>query len=196
MGVIIISFFVILAANAVSLKAAEGGCAECESRLGLDAGVGQNSFFVLEGVSRNAASRIGTSDQMIICGRFKSGNYNSMKAKLDDLNLQLHEVYDQIECNPRTRADLIRDKTAIPSSRGDLMSFIRYYVRERNDRAELERIFNRVIDNPSAPRGTLIDFINFYSVNPNHTDNEREEFRRYVEIIRRFGGKTEAELTN
>lgn len=196
MNSLVIAIFFVFSAPAANLHATESACADCENRPPADTGVGRSRPAVSEGISRETARQISESDQMIICSRFKSENFNSMMAKLDELKLELHEVYDQIECNPRTRADLIRDKTAIPSSTGDLMSFVRYYVRERNDQAELVRIFNRVIDNRYAPRGTLLDFINFYSANPNHTENEREDFRRNIEIVRRFGGRTESELRN
>jgi len=51
-----------------------------------------------------------------------------------------------------------------------------------------------VIDNPGKPRGTLLDFIDFYSKNPTHTDQDRIKFTAYEVTIKRFGGMRESEL--
>ena len=75
------------------------------------------------------------------------------------------------------------------------MSLARYYIKIHNDPESLARIFNTIVDNPGRPRGTLLDWVDFYVDNPNLYPNDVEEMKAYEEVIRRFGGKREAELT-
>jgi hypothetical protein len=75
------------------------------------------------------------------------------------------------------------------------MSLARYYIKIHNDPEALTRIFNTVVDNPGQPRGTLLDWVDFYRANPNLRPEQKEEMKAYEEVIRHFGGKREAELT-
>lgn len=137
---------------------------------------------------------IDQSTQDILCGKFMRDNFVALQEELRRRNLELQEVYDHIMCDLETQADLLRERTSISTGNADLMSVIRYYIKIRNDHAGLIAIMNRVIDNREAPRGTLLDFVHFYGANPNLSEIQKREFRAYEAAIRRFGGKTEAEL--
>lgn len=144
--------------------------------------------------ARSRPLRLDESTQSILCEKFMRDNFVALEEYLRRKNMELRDVYDHIMCDYWTQRDLLRERTSISTGNADLMSVIRYYIKIRNDPDGLVAIMNRVIDNPEAPRGTLLDFVHFYGANPNLSEIDKREFRAYETAIRRFGGKTEAEL--
>lgn len=133
-------------------------------------------------------------EQGILCQEFINGSLSGLKSTANEFGYELHDIYHDVQCDDITKADLLRHRASLPTARSDLMSFARYYIREHNDAEGLTKIFNRVIDNPGKPRGTLIDWIDYYSTNPTLTEAQKIDFAAYETTIRRFGGKREAEL--
>tara|TARA_R110000868_G_scaffold38661_8_gene135162 strand:+ start:9723 stop:10310 length:588 start_codon:yes stop_codon:yes gene_type:complete len=182
-------------AHGASLAAAEGDCADCNAALMADTGVGSSNLQVISGVSRALASATPDKDeQQIFCQEFHDNSFSGLQAKVTEFGYDLHQIYNSVSCDSQTKADLIRHRASVATAATDLMSLARYYIREKNDPEGLKAIFNKVIDNPGKPRGTLLDFIDYYSSNPNLTDIDKDKFSRYESTIKRFGGKRESEL--
>ena len=192
----LIAFLPLLwSAHAAGLTAAEGGCADCNATRIADSGAGSNNLQVISGVSRAPASASPDKDeQLIFCHKFHFGNFDGMRAKVEQYGYELHDIYNKVTCDSLTKADLIRHRASVSTASSDIKSLVRYYVLEKNDPEGLKAIFNKVIDNPGRPRGTLLDFIDFYSSNPNLSAIDKANFDRYEPIIRRFGGMRESEL--
>lgn len=192
---LIIIFPLLVQVHAANLAAAEGDCADCNGTLEADTGVGSNNLQAISSVTR-AVSQVNISkdDQAFLCTEFKRNGINGLKEKAEYLGHDIHAVYNQIICDETTNADLLKYRTTISSGRADLMSFARYYIRENNDPEGFKKILNTVVDNPTRPRGTLLDFIDFYSDNPRLSEQEKIDFRAYEVTIRRFGGVRESEL--
>lgn len=192
---ILILLPLIWTAQAASLAAAEGDCADCNAALIADTGVGAGNMQIMDGVSRVVASATPTKvEQNIFCRDFIDSNLSGLKEKVREFGYELHDIYKKVTCDDQTNSDLLRHRTRISTAGGDLMSFARYYIREHNDPKGLTEIFNRVIDNPGKPRGTLLDFIDYYSSNPNLSAMDKDNFAAYESTIKRFGGKRESEL--
>jgi hypothetical protein len=134
-------------------------------------------------------------EQQIFCQEFHDANFSGLIAKVEEFGHKLYDVYNCIECDKVTKADLIRHRASISTAGSDIMSLARYYIQINNDPETLTFIFNRIIDNPGKPRGTLLDWVDYYSSNPILTEMEKDKFARYESTIRRFGGKREAEFT-
>lgn len=182
-------------AHAEYSAAAEGDCADCNNYLSADTGVGSGNMDTISGVARAVARAKPTAgEQYVLCQEFRDKNFSGLKAKAEQYGYDLYTIYDDIKCDASTQADLIKYRASLPTARSDIMALARYYIRENNDPAKLTGIFNTVIDNPGKPRGTLLDFIDFYGKNPNLSSGDKEEFAAYEEVIRRFGGKRESEL--
>tara|TARA_R110000868_G_scaffold118569_4_gene314420 strand:- start:1292 stop:1882 length:591 start_codon:yes stop_codon:yes gene_type:complete len=182
-------------ANAASLAAAEGDCADCNAALMADTGVGSSNLQVISGVSRALASATPTKiQQHIFCQEFHDNSFSGLQETVSEYGYDLHDVYNKVSCDSQTKADLIRHRASVSTAGSDLMSMARYYIREKNDPEGLKAIFNRVIDNPGKPRGTLLDFIDYYSSNPNLSAIDKANFDRYESTIKRFGGMRESEL--
>jgi hypothetical protein len=138
-----------------------------------------------------------SGEQFVLCEKFRDDNFSGLIDKARQYGYELYEIYDCITCDGawRTNADLIKYRASLPTARSDIMSLARYYIKIHNDPEALTRIFNTVVDNPGQPRGTLLDWVDFYRANPNLRPEQKEEMKAYEEVIRHFGGKREAELT-
>ncbi len=192
---LIIILPIVLQVHAASLAAAEGDCADCNGTLEADTGVGSNNLQVISNVTRVVAgASISKDDQALLCRDFKMKGIAGLKESAEYLGHNIHEVYNQIICDDRTNSDLLKYRTTISDGRADLMSFARYYIREHNDPEGLKKILNTVVNNPSKPSGTLLDFIDFYADNPRLSEQEKIDFAAYEVTIRRFGGKRQSEL--
>jgi len=182
-------------AHAEYSAAAEGDCADCNNYLSADTGVGSGNMATISGVARAVArAKPSFVEQAAMCQDFLDKNFSGLKARAERLGYSLYEIYDEVKCDSATNADLIKHRASLPTARGDLLALARYYIRENNDPEKLASIFNTVINNPGKPRGTLLDFIDFYADNPNLRPEQKEEFAAYEEVIKRFGGKRESEL--
>ena len=133
-------------------------------------------------------------EQAAFCQTFVKDNFSGLLEIVRRRGYELYDIYDQVECDSSTHADLIKHRASLPTARSDIISLARYYIREHNDPDKVAQIFNRVIQNPGRPSGTLLDWVDFYGANPNLREEQREEFAGYEEVIRRFGGVREAEL--
>lgn len=186
---------IIFQVHAASLAAAESDCADCNGTLVADTGVGSGNLQVISSVTRAVSSiNLTEGQQSTLCYDFNRYGIDALKAKAQELGYSLYDIYDHVKCDDVTNADLLKHRASLPTARADLMSFARYYIREKNDPAGLTKIFNTVINNSTKPRGTLLDFIDFYSNNPYLTEQDKIDFAAYEITIRRFGGKRESEL--
>lgn len=182
-------------AQAEYSAASEGDCADCNNYLSADTGVGSGNMAAMTGIARAIAkAKPSFVEQAAMCQDFVNKNFSGLKERAESLGYSLYEIYDEVKCDSTTNADLIKHRASLPTARSDIMSLARYYIRDNNDPAKLASIFNTVIDNPGKPSGTLLDFIDFYSKNPNLSTSDKEEFAAYEEVIKRFGGKRESEL--
>ncbi|WP_283635963.1 hypothetical protein [Aquaticitalea lipolytica] len=134
-------------------------------------------------------------EQQIFCQEFHDTGFSGLIAKVEEFGHNLYDVYNCIECDKVTKADLIKHRASVSTAQSDIMSLARYYIKINNDPETLTFIFNRIIDNPGKPRGTLLDWVDYYSSNPNLSEIDKGNFARYESTIRRFGGKREAEFT-
>lgn len=158
-------------------------------------GVGAGNMQIIDAVSRAGASaKPDPGEQQIFCQEFLNENFNGLQSKVNQYGYELHDIYNDVTCDRQTKADLIRHRASISTAASDIMSLARFYIRDNNDPEGLTAIFNKVIDNPGKPRGTLLDFTDYYSTNPDLSEMEKANFSRYESTIRRFGGKRESEL--
>lgn len=171
-----------------------GGGKSCFIDRKVEAGEKVDRFSVCDGTGEVSVVALSEGQQNILCENFPRDGIGALKDKAQFYGYNVYEIYDLVKCDDLTQADLLKYRTRLPSGRADLMSFARYYIREFDDAEGLTRILNTVVDNPGRPRGTLLDFIDFYADNPLHTEQDRINFAAYEVTIRRFGGMRESEL--
>lgn len=135
-----------------------------------------------------------SGEQFVFCFTFRDDNFSGLLEKVREYGYELYDIYDHVVCDASTKADLIKHRASLPSAKGDIISLARYFILEHNDPERVTEIFNRVITNPGRPTGTLLDWVDFYSANPNLYPHDIERFAEYEFVIRHFGGVRESEL--
>lgn len=181
-------------AQAASLAAAEGDCAGCENYLVSDTGVG-NNINTISQVTRALAGSVAFSerDQAILCYEFLRNGFKSLKAKFESHGTTIEDGYKSVKCEDG-REDLVKYRLMNTMGRSDIAAFILYYKRDLNREHELAGIFNTVVPGPKVPKGTLLDFIDFYLGRSDLDAFGKSEYEKIVVMLRRYGAKKESEL--
>lgn len=156
-------------------------------------------FLLVAGWIRSAQAQrieeeVFTGDQQVgLCNTFLRGRFTDLKNKFEEYGTTIEEGYDQVICE--SRYDLLKHRMLIYDGRSDLAAFILYYKRDLNRPDELVRIFNKVIQGPQLPHGTLLDFVQYYyDVNPTGTSEGQIEYARMITLLKAHGANYEREL--